>query len=1388
MKNIYNSVAKAGFTLFLIMGFVLTAVSQTPTFVCELRNDSLENAKNLVFDVYIVNTSPGGSTVFEYNNMQLGITFNSAIKNGGTVSASYVSGYSDLSSAQEWLPINVSINTGGVKVTVRTPSVGVGNGTIISTTAPGTRLGRFRLTNTNDFGQSQANLAFSFVTSPWPTKIFAYLPGSTNITSSGTFLTSGLSNPILNQSIQDFTVMGSGSYCQGNTGLSVTLSGSQSAGLNYVLYKDGIQQGGAALGTGAAMNFGTQLSGTYTIKAHRIATYMYADMNGSAVIAEDPTTVGGSIAGGSTVFTGNTSGMLTLVGNVGTVLNWQSSTTEGASWDNISNTENWYISSPLTETTWFRAHVQSGSCTSAFSVPAIVTVTTAPAIYNLTGSGSYCPGLPGINIILDGSEPAISYQLYKNSNAFGDPIVGNGLPIQWDNMLVGTYSVVATNTTYMVSSTMNGTASISEFPIPSVPIIEGDAQPCKLSTKTYTTLAGMSSYSWSVTSGGSVIDGGTLNDNFITIDWNSIGTSSISVNYINQNGCISATPGALDLMINALPLPTISGPIEVCAGDTATYNTDSDMSDYVWTVSAGGTILSGNNSNTVSIIWSSDGSRSISVNYTNMNGCTATAPTLLNVLVHPLPIPSLIGLTSVCVGAGGVTYSTEGGMTNYQWSLSAGGSITSGKMVALNSINVTWSSAGPQGIGVNYTNSNGCTAASEVLLPVMVNALPIPDLTGPTSVCLGNTVSYSTEAGMNGYTWQISSGGTITSGSTSETITVLWNTSGNQTVSVNYSNLDGCTALSASQIDVYVHGLPTPSVTGPASACNGAIQTFGTQSGMLAYSWDLSTGGSIIPGLTDNEINVLWETPGDHSISVNYTDIFGCTAPQPTLYPVSVHPLPTPTIIGATSVCVGSESNVYSTEAGMTAYTWAISSGGTITAGGGINDNAVEVVWNNEGNQWLSVNYTNANNCTAASAISTNVVVLALPTANISYSAASFCPEGTALVTQTGQAGGTYSADPQGLSINNISGEIDLQNSLAGTYQVTYLFTDGTCANSTQTTLNVFAMPTATISYAGSPYCKTGIANVTITGQTGGIFTSTSGLIINQNTGEIDLEGSEVGTYLVTYTFTDGNCTNTTSTSLSINPLPIPSVFGEVVVCEGSTNVSYSTETGMNAYTWQLSTGGSIMSGLGTNTILVNWNTAGNQYVAVNYTTSEGCMASSASQLNVVANPLPGNTGPIAGSTNVCSGSEVVADSMAPVQNATAYQWVLPEGAMGVSTTNEISVSYSNTAISGFIKVKALNACAESNESVQYINIIPLPNADFAYSIPYNAIPTLFQDLSTTSNGVITNWFWDFGDGSTSNLQNPMHTYTSFGDYTVQVTIVTSLGCSSTSSKTVSVY
>ena len=65
--------------------------------------------------------------------------------------------------------------------------------------------------------------------------------------------------------------------------------------------------------------------------------------------------------------------------------------------------------------------------------------------------------------------------------------------------------------------------------------------------------------------------------------------------------------------------------------------------------------------------------------------------------------------------------------------------------------------------------------------------------------------------------------------------------------------------------------------------------------------------------------------------------------------------------------------------------------------------------------------------------------------------------------------------------------------------------------------------------------------------------------------------------------------------------------------------------------------------------------------------------------------------------------------------------------------------------------------------------------ANFTAS-PTNGISPLTVNYSDASAGVVTNWFWDFGDGRTSSDTNPVHTYYATGNYTVSLTVWGPLG------------
>jgi len=136
----------------------------------------------------------------------------------------------------------------------------------------------------------------------------------------------------------------------------------------------------------------------------------------------------------------------------------------------------------------------------------------------------------------------------------------------------------------------------------------------------------------------------------------SVGTFNFTIRATNGFCTPTFMNGTASINVNPLPVPTISGLTPVCQGTTGvSYVTESGKSAYTWTIS-GGTITSGAGTNTVLVTWNTTGAESISVNYQDVNGCSAATPTTKAVTVNPLPVPTITGSASVCINATGVTY------------------------------------------------------------------------------------------------------------------------------------------------------------------------------------------------------------------------------------------------------------------------------------------------------------------------------------------------------------------------------------------------------------------------------------------------------------------------------------------------------------------------------------------------------------------------------------------------------------------------------------------------------------------------------------------------------------------------------------------------------------
>jgi gliding motility-associated-like protein len=133
--------------------------------------------------------------------------------------------------------------------------------------------------------------------------------------------------------------------------------------------------------------------------------------------------------------------------------------------------------------------------------------------------------------------------------------------------------------------------------------------------------------------------------------------------------------------------------------------------------------------------------------------------------------------------------------------------------------------------------------------------------------------------------------------------------------------------------------------------------------------------------------------------------------------------------------------------------------------------------------------------------------------------------------------------------------------------------------------------------------------------------------------------------------------------------------------------------------------------------------------------------------------------------------------------NPTAWSWEFSNGTLS-SVQNPVVTFSTPGTYSAKLVVQNATGIAQI-EKIDYITVFPSPTADFSADITLSCLPAIihFTDLSSTPTGTITNWDWDFGDGVTSTQQSPTHTYSNIGFYTITLSVTSSTGCKTTSSK-----
>lgn len=644
-----------------------------------------------------------------------------------------------------------------------------------------------------------------------------------------------------------------------------------------------------------------------------------------------------------------------------------------------------------------------------------------------------------------------------------------------------------------------------------------------------------------------------------------------SVTVVDQNGC-ETTSDAVEVIVNPLPDATVtaSGPLQFCEGDSVVLSAPNGLA-YNWTP---------NGETTQSITVYTTGTFSVFV--TDQNQCSNESTPVSTTMFEQDDVEVLAnGPTEFCDGDQVVLTASTGDA--FVWS--PNGETTQ-------SITVTQSGV----YTVSITDANGCSYASEDSVEVTVNPNPVPTVTpdGPTEFCDEESVTLTSSVAES-YAW-------APNGETTQSIVVT--ESGTYRVTVTDEN--GCQGTSAPVV-VTVFDLPDPTITtnGPLTICPEDSVTL-TSSAASSYEWSpngetsqsitISDPGTfsvlvvdqngcegesesvvvedfevepvtvIADGITefcDGDSVTLTASSGDAFVwspngettasivvtesgdySVFVTDANGCSTDADTIT-VTVNELPEPviTLSGPSSFCEG-DSITLTVTAGE-AYLWEP------------NGETTQSITVYESGSY-SVQIADANTCVGMSD-TVDVEVFEVEEVEIGTSGPiAFCDGGEVELSAIGGTSWTWA--PNGESTQAIT------VTTSGEYSVEILDANG-CSNASDTiTVEVYELPTVSVSASSMEICE---------GDSAMLTASTT----NEVTFEWFENGSTVGgatdstlyvldesTYSVLVTDTNGCTATDDAPVIAVGPVPVAVITGGSIACPGETLVLVAS--GGESYLW----------------------------------------------------------------------------------------------------------------------------------------------------------------------------------------------------------------------------
>ncbi len=1122
-----------------------------------------------------------------------------------------------------------------------------------------------------------------------------------------------------------------------------------------------------------------------------------------------------------------------------------------ASADPLADSYEWYfddgsgftlIAGETTDQILVSSHTQSGTyfvraigvansfCASPDSDPETITIHQGPDIPVWTGPSFACSGdFIALQVNFTTGTAPYTFEFQDDlANTFGPYTVNSGTDIFITPVNAGAFPVVRTYSLTTVTDA-NGCAppslgtpyQLEVRPLPIASAISGKANVCvnETNVRYQITPHSGSQYLWNTgfLSGVTVAAGGGTSDSFIELNFGSsqILGGILEVSEFN-NGC-PGLPSQISINVFEPAVADAGSDQTICVGQSImiggapTANLGSGNYDITWSPNL--------SINDVKLA-NPTVSPSTTTDYTvtvqdNLSGCTVSTSTV-RVNVNPLPVITFNPIPGIC--SSGTPYVlTEATPTGGAYSGPGVSETAPGSgiyefdpsAVASNSLYT---------ITYTYTDANTCTNFNTQTIEVYDN--PTITLDPFADVCIDDAAFTITGGRANGT--DISTMGGVTfaySGpGVSETapgsgifeFDPASAGSGTHTITLSFTDANGCPALVNATANITVN--PLPVVT---------MEPLPTQ-GICEAPYTLTegrVGGISVAGGTYSEINNIYviETApgvfvfnpglagvGTHDITYEYQDpATGCVNSITAQIVVEDFPVITLNTFANVGIC----SPVFTLTGGSPVDQNRTPLENGVYSGTGVSETApgsgiyeFDPVAAGVGIHLISYDYTDQYGCTSFGDVQT-ITVEPLPFA-VFGPIENICVDAAPIELTTGQpAGGIYS----GLGVTETapgSGVYEFDPGVAGvgTHILDYEVSDGFgCSTTEQQTVTVTGLPSGTITATGA-FCNGGPLQFDLTGIAPFeiVYQDDKGNTFNAvNVGNIyvqSIDPVENTTYTLVSVTDRYGCTQTSlppgTATITITPVASFSADPPLQILPGKTvTVTNNTNAGNWTYTWQFGDGNSISGTSGPVNIVhpdgatttgtfedpVHTYAVYGNYLMELLVTDGNCEGE-ATQI-VTIEPLPPIVDFTMDVSSGCTPVSVTFTNLTQFADEDAYLWQFGEGE-GFSNAQNPTYIYNNPGVYT-VTLTAFNdlgiPVTVSREAA--VEIFEQPQARFTVrptTIYLPDKPVFFTNLSFGADS----YLWDFGDGNTSTEFEPIHIYEKPGIYDVSLTAFNGDQCS----------